>query len=851
MMAKMVIDSQDIYSLYDVAETFDKYFECYLNPKLGDDYLKVLGIISAFRILPINDEEKLNIILNEFNLEWKIFQNIIKYLEQIELIDIKFEHAKISEQNTETYFFYRVFIKDKLLRLNIIFQTLYKYTPVIKTRLFDASYTFGFENVTQNISNELNTLFTSLVADEEKKNFLNDYGVFIPQITINFLHALIFKMPKESNSTFTLIEKTESYTTDYIIDLSAKFFYTNDINKFLALVLEYVRRNPESYTDCFNVIEKHFSYSPHDNIVFYKRQKILVDILTKEIKKGDILASVLLFDCASFLLAFSGSSTNITRDNHAVNYMDFKLPITKNTVEIRENVFNVLTQNFGNDLNRILNFLSKYPYWNFKFDCTEILQYDIPYLKQLIEQNITNEDFEACYLLNDLAIRLDRIIANNELSIYLTANYQNSSYKLYQLINYDFYKSHNNIEYDIVFNKLITNKFSFRNNQEVDDFYQNYKIIQIRLNSSVIQKILNHNFSSNFISGLYLFEKIIVDGNPTNIYPDWISCIKDISQENLNLLWNKITQHHFSKKRSWALFVFFYLSKVSLSDVNTMIYIIETSIDKEIAQLQFIEKMYNDYPKEFELLLDKIIARNCTPAPIFVNIPSNWYLKDEDVYFQTYLQQTKMFPNRDYNNLALEKLLNIRPNFLIDYVENINISNSVSSFEFIWQLSTISEIMTNILNKYADDKKYFFTQDSICTYFHSKDIEINKKIINFMVNYIKVNFNNLYQVNLILHIAKHVSLDFFNELLRNYLLLNSDLEDFKQLDLVDCLVSSRRGECIFNSTMADRWQQILQIIQSFDLGFESLPIESYIETNIMNYNNSISYEKEHQLWSLT
>lgn len=844
MLAKMAIDSQDIYSLYDVATIFDKYFDCYINSKLGDDYLKVLGIISAFRILPINDEEKLRNILNEFVLNLHSFQNIIDQLEQMELIDVKFQHAKISEQNTETYFFYRVFIKDKILPLNTIFQKLYKYTSVFKTRLLDASYTFGYENITQNISNELNILFTSSLSNDEKNIFLNDYGVFIPQNTMCFLHELISKMPKKSHSTFTLIEKSNNSTTDYIINLSAKFFYTKYIDKFLALVLEYVRRNPESYTTCFNVIKEYFSYSPQDNIVFYQRQIILVDILTKEIKKGDILASVLLFDCAIFLLAFSGSSTNITRDNSSVNYMDFNLPITKNTIEIREKIFNVLTQNFADDSNRILNFLSKYPHSNFKFDCTKILKHDIPYLIQLIAQNITNENFETCYLLNELATRIDRIIADNELSAYLTTNYQNNSYKLLQLINYDHYKSYNNIKYDIEFNKLITDKFTFMNNQDIDDFYEDYKIIQTKLNASVIQKILDHNFSNNFMNGLYLFEKIIMDDNPSNIYPDYISCVKDISQENLNLLWNKITQHHFSKKRSWALFVFYYLSKISPLDVNTIINIIEASLDKEIMQLQLIEKIYNNYPKEFELLLNKIIARNGTPEPIFVNIPSNWYIKDEDVYFKTYLQQTKMFPHTDYNNFALDKLLNIRPNFLIDYIENI--SNPTDSFEFIWKLADITDIMTNILNKHADDKKYFLTQDSICTYFHSKDSDVNAKILNFMIDYVGINYDNLCRVNLIVHIAKHVTAVSFSEILRNFLLLNSNLDDFKQLSLIDHHVSSSGGECIFNSTMANRWQQILKIIQSFGHGFEYLPIESYIETKINSYLSSIQYEKEHR-----
>lgn len=846
MLAKMAIDSQDIYSLYDVATIFDKYFDCYLNLKLGDDYLKVLGIISAFRILPINDEEKLRNILNEFGLNLHSFQNIIDQLEQMELIDVKFQHAKISEQNTETYFFYRVFIKDKILPLNTIFQKLYKYTSVFKTRLLDASYTFGYENITQNISNELNILFTSSLSNDEKNIFLNDYGVFIPQNTMCFLHELISKMPKKSHSTFTLIEKSNNSTTDYIINLSAKFFYTKYIDKFLALVLEYVRRNPESYTDCFNVIEKYFSYSPQDNIVFYERQKILIDILANELSNGDILATALLFDCAIFFLAFSGSSITSTRDNKAANYIDFQLPITKNTIEIREKIFNVLTQNFADDSNRILNFLSKYPHSNFKFDCTKILKHDIPYLIQLIAQNITNENFETCYLLNELATRIDRIIADNELSIYLTSNYQNSSYKLYQLINYDDYKSYNDIEYSIKFNQLIADKFTFMNNQEIDDFYEDYKIIQTKLNASVIQKILDHNFSNGFINGLYLFEKIIGDGNPTNIYPNWISCIEETNQENLNLLWNKITQHHFSKKRSWALFVFYYLSNISPLDVNTIINIIESSLDKEIVQLQLIDKVFNNYPREFESLLDKIIVRNDRSEPIFVNIPSIWYIKDEDVYFKTYLQQTKMFSPLDPDNIALDQLLKLRPHFFIDYVENI--SNPKGTFEFIWKLNDISETMTNILNKYTKDKKYFFTQDNICTYFYSNNAAVNAKILDFMIDYVRINYYNLCQMNLIVHIAKHLNVDFFSKVLKSFLLLNSDLDNFKQLCLVDSSVSPTSGECIFNSTMASRWQQLLKIIQSFELGFNYLPIISYVETIIDEYNSptSIAFEKEYK-----
>jgi hypothetical protein len=128
MTALLAKEEQNIYALYDVSDLFEKYFSTFIKDDgefANELNIKCLGIIAFFYTIPFKERHVTISVLDTFGITYSDFIESIDKLDKLELVEIKYDHVKIPEQNLGTFFFYKAFIKEELLPFFTLLSTFF------------------------------------------------------------------------------------------------------------------------------------------------------------------------------------------------------------------------------------------------------------------------------------------------------------------------------------------------------------------------------------------------------------------------------------------------------------------------------------------------------------------------------------------------------------------------------------------------------------------------------------------------------------------------------------------------------------------------------------------------------
>ena len=163
MSAKVARETNRLDSLRDASELFELYFSPVYNDVIkasGEDSLKVLGIISFFRVLHRENEEPNNIIYREFGISSDRFWTVCKILNELELVDLyENDVVKISDQILATYIHYKAFFVENLLSYKIIIHCFMDKHNHIKDSIIPLVNSFGYEAIESQIKQCVEPIF--------------------------------------------------------------------------------------------------------------------------------------------------------------------------------------------------------------------------------------------------------------------------------------------------------------------------------------------------------------------------------------------------------------------------------------------------------------------------------------------------------------------------------------------------------------------------------------------------------------------------------------------------------------------------------------------------------------------
>ena len=334
---------QNIDALHNVSDLFERYFSTFIkdNGEFSKPLnIKILGLISFFYTIPYKNREITESILECFDISYNEFIDTIDILEKLELVEIKFEHVKIPEQNLVTFFFYKAFIQDNLLSFSTLLTNYFiNYQNRFTDSIIPANNTFGPQNVMEKLKPELINHWHLIKNDFDKSYiFLKTFWFYLQEQTLEFTFSHINELPKVTESKYDTSYETNAfnYDKDKIIELQGNFFSLNgnSLKDSIEIVFEYVNRLPEKLPELIHKIRELIIFDRDDEHYDFYRQKTLFNFLMYGVNKKSELLTISFFELSKTFLSYKFQQFKGGRNNSFIHYQ-YSIPNNSTIQEFR------------------------------------------------------------------------------------------------------------------------------------------------------------------------------------------------------------------------------------------------------------------------------------------------------------------------------------------------------------------------------------------------------------------------------------------------------------------------------------------------------------------------------------
>jgi len=893
-------DGERIFELYDFYfRTFIKDFDLFGNKLL----LKILGVVSFFFTVDRSNKVLLETILKIFEIDYYEFNEAIDELEKRELVEVQYNHVRVSEQVMATYFFYKVFIKDEILSFRTL---LFTYFPLWKRRFSDtiipSNNSFGYNSVFKKISITLDDYLYSVYSDEEKVlGFFSLFWFYKREENLAYFHQKIKKIPESEN----LIYETNYNTNDFVwdrdrtLDFLSNLFnhYTESFIPSLELAFEYCRKKPESLPELIRRIREKLLFDDDDYQHNFVRQVELFKLLITKFKEKQPHYVQAFFALAGTFLSHHFQITKGGR-NHSITFYQYPLPFYEVTREFRESIWNTLFGYYEEYSKEIFLIISHFRP-GFREAISEILEFDLSLLVPFIENKLDPFSFENIHFVNDLVGWLNR-------EKLLDRNYQNlkvkfasKEYEYFKKIDWNTFREMQDYEFD--------NYDDFQKQKEQDirasfvfhseaDFAALHTAIKNTLslesnNGFGIDQSLNivveENFLQNEALGFKLLESIF-DNYPKGLNPlsKAIRVIVHKSSIWALRLWKLIHNWNHEYKLYWELAFFdclpvelannFYKNELlaTIKSIDKGCYLHFESYEKFfpvksdklgdrtqrfLSTISFINKFINYKEKNIIEEILFIVCQKIETGGLRITLSFHFFEKysvmlahNFELLKKAYIQQIRDINQHfDLQNAGLKTLLQIKPTFLFEYIrtfytdeKNNHNRNTHNQLPFVWDLEQCNELVEEAVNIIIENNTYYgILEYPLIIFFHHLNEAQKTKAKTFLLNYItKYNLDED-KMNSVFDVLRHTMKEFFEEAFLHYLNQNTDIENFKKIWWRGN-GGTYTGDVIIGEIQAKEWQNILAIAEKSKDQLDLIPIKNYIKRQIENELRSGEEERK-------
>lgn len=864
MTALLAKAEQNIYALADVSDLFENYFSTFVKDK--DEFAKdlnvqCLGLIAFFYTIPYKNRKITTSILNNFDIEYSNFIDAIDKLDKLELVEIQFEHVKIPEQNLSTYFFYKAFVKDNLLSFEVL---LNKYFDSNSNRFKDcvipANNTFGYKNVMEKLQPYLQSHWELIKNGEEKAfKFLSTFWFYLQNETLEFIFGIVEFLPNIDVEKYQVTYDTNAFAYDKnnIIELLGEFFrFPNNLKDVIGLSFEYIRKKPEHLPELIHKIREQLTFDREDERYSFWRQKMLFEVLFEGLEKKDALYVVSFYELAKTFLLFKFRQTRSGR-NLSIIFYEYPIPNNQIIQDFRIKIWAALNDNF--EIYPIESFNLLQSYAEVHPDVSkEIMEFDIPYLINIIENHLTPSSFEYCRYVQDQIRWCKRNKVSHSEFISLGHKFTNPTYEIFLKIDWDrlrdkeMYEFDDYREYERLKEAEIRSSFVFSNAAEVKEFYEIFVYLKdVAKNqwnyNTTLDHIIDENFLKNFDLGSQLLIEVIDKDNQVNYVPRVVFRNQLKTEAKAKHIWKILQKQKFKHKELWELSFYDYLEDSLLNEgyVQALISTVISMKEPNTIYFDRLQRFLTIEPDLFQIILRTVIEKNDkegTGLQVWMDFFSTHFEQlgdDIELIKKAYLQQDKIQNHFDYDGKGFLNILQKDPTFLLEYVNSLysvkrfGLSADHRNLSFIWQVENIEPVLKNVFDLVVENEPYLGIGDHFCNaFFRNLPGEAKERAENFLINYCKENFTNPNKTNVIVDIVRHSMKDFFDEILLLFLSLIQDKEIFSKIWWRGNGGTVHSGDVNFGDLEAANWRNILSIVERSDLGIKLIPVKKYINEQI-------------------
>ncbi len=820
MCAKVALKAQNILELDDASQIYDEYFEpLFKEVELLKEPIaqKSLALISFFSRIDKENREFCDFIFKCLDVEENKFWEICYALNESELVDL-FEQqvVKISDQIFSTYIFYKAVIDNETLSFSFFLDNYLDYENRITDTIVPVINTFNYKQIEKKLKLKILNKWLDIEKEgnhQDSLKYLDLFWFYLSPQVLNFIKKQIDNQEAERTTEFRYnYELNEfSYGTGKDLEILARFRYHSDeyFKDALELMFYYAIKVPSKMPAVIYTIKQKFSFSRLGYIYGDRIQHLLFDFLIANAQNNTnkaIYENVLTEIIPDFLrIEYREDEGN----GKSITLYTFHLWLSKSIESFRLKCYNYLLENASKS--SILQVIFKLNYYEYK-DSDEILQHDIKYIYQIINKYFKPDEFEDCFVLQNILEGLDWL--KIDYSKEIKKEYRSKLYQLAEVLKQDRQrkrelswdeeeKLHKEelqkycVDFDINnYDSLLTNvslilehvkKVSKGNafwqyENSLNIIFGNLAQTDVKLFLKVLElNFAKFNFNLNFTyifnyffqtnSGYYfeLFELIQdLELSPKFSFHHTLK-IDDVKKEHLSVLYSDLLS---SIKFLNTQYIFWDLTFVSkykkLKD--------EKDIYSEILEIALTKNKKEDA----KISVGKSFIEKCLS---FNNFPF-------DILVEAYLYSNNIEQSFDYKNEILKKLLERDPNILIRILK-FNSPYRISyhdleheHYDFIWEMDNYKAIINSIFEYLIASETYNFSEGAISAFFPSAKDKYEKKPIEYLENIIDEKYLNDKYIDVVFSIICYKYPGLKMEFLERFLKLNSDFKIFKNLEII-------------------------------------------------------------------
>lgn len=857
MCSRLAQEKQWEFLQGDISDLYDSYFQTFIKDSdifSNKTLIKTFGIVSFFYTIERNNKQFVENILKNFEIDYHQFQESIEELHKRELIEIQYNHVRVSEQIMSTYFFYKVFIKDKFLPFKVLlFNYFENWKHRFKDTIIPANNSFGYENVFSQINSDLNSYLDSVDKVEEKVlEFFKIFWFYKRDETLAYFYNKIREKQEPVNPNYDATYQTDfkdlilSYLTDFFN------FYSENYISAIELSFEYVRKEPASLPELIRRIREKVIFDDEDSDYNFIRQIELFNFLNEKFKLNEPHYVEAYFALSK---TFLGHYFQVIKgEKNTITTHLYSLPYTETIKKFRKQIWETLIQNYELYPDKVFNVIKDY-----QTNAKKNGLFDLSYLLPFVESKLDKNNFKHCHYVHELVYSIDEKKIEDKNYRKLKSIFNSEEYKTFKKLDWNTHRGNQNYDKE----SDVREYFIFKHENEFQTLFTSItNILSIEGNNAWgLEETLNIIFEENFIKnkelGFKLIESFLAN------YPLRINPLKPIklitASENYCLnLWNTLKNWNHDDKIFWQL-TFFECLPVEFIDNSFTNELIDTinSIDRR-CYLHFdsFEKFETINQEIIEQIL-AIVNKKNTIGNLGISLQHDFFekytnkLKDNiELICVAYLYEDKTKNHFDYKRKGLKNIVELEPNFMVEYITLFYGNNDFinrdkhHNLTFVWDLNDI-KLIEKLVEIIISKNPYFgIGEYTLSIFFNHLNDSQRAKAEEFISNFISTNYADRNKMNAIFDVIRHFLNENFEKFLLLYLTFNSELESFEKIYWRGNGGTVHRGDVNFGELEAADWNRIYGIIVKGENQLQLIPIKNYVKKQIECSLKSAEHERK-------
>jgi hypothetical protein len=732
MAAEVAIKENTLKSINDVSELYDRFFSSIsddLNELEDKGLIQAAGILSFFRALDRTNVKFFESVALAFGRTTNELWTELTSLHELEIVDISYEVAKVSDQILATYLFYRAFFKDEVLDFGVLMNDSFSHFAY---RLRDAVYpvldTFDSQFVLEKLKPHVFRRWSEINTEEDKA--LQLIGNFYFTHEIEFLVylknriQLVEQIFVDDHSLRLDPENYEPVKNRYLKVL--RLFQSDNISIALDLIFTLLEKDLSLLPEVVHLILEDFCFNNQSYLRnYYIQENLLSKLIKKSIEeKGSLYKRILLKISLKYtqLVFRSNSSWGLSVTIHTT-----PLKPVEAMIKLRKDLWGRLIDIYrGNQFHAdILEVIHRYSEdWLRAPADKKIVKNDAEILLPFMTK-LDSESYYVCKLVQGFLDFLDRADVKFKKSI--RSRFTNDTYRMSKILLTDDRKelSMGYEEYQKTKDKVRESEFVdyslkdyqafFAHCEEITKFTTDHERERF---AWAISKVLVNLSEKDPTLFFEVLNSLFSSGNPMGL-PSLVIIFKVVEKSpNLRITYQDIKKHFFARQNLW---LFDFLQHLPKGDIDT--YFLQ-----ELLQL-YRHVDLNEIPQTFEFLenyealdpnvIHKVVETLFNRAEVGKGSFSFRYLlshskvseqlgrifaTDLPLLKSIYLFQSRAERYSDFENKALRKIYQLDKAFLYEYLDFlISEKNSYDllhdgnhDFTFIWKEPGYDQIFRDV-----------------------------------------------------------------------------------------------------------------------------------------------------------